>query len=245
MTSQMKIILISASLLALGACSKENNIARAFYDEAGAEIDEGGFGNATMNNTLVMKGQEGYVIDLTRRFASEVSSTVNFAFNSAVLDGEAQAALREQANWIRQFPEVRFRVYGHTDLVGSNAYNKSLGLRRANAVVAYLSSQGVSRSRLEALVSYGETQPVIVTEGQERQNRRTVTEVSGFVQKHPSVLNGKYAEILFRHYVGSAPRTHEFGYNPPHMHSVLGPSEIPGPRGSGGGGGGAGNGAGG
>lgn len=208
MRQHMKLVLLSASLLAMAGCSKEANFARTFYGEAGSDIDEGGFGNSTMHNTLVMKGQESYVVDMTRRFAAEAPATVNFAFNSAQLDGQAQAALREQANWIRQFPEIRFRVYGHTDLVGSEAYNKGLGQRRANAVVAFLATQGISRSRLEALVSYGETQPVVATQGEERQNRRAVTEVSGFVQKHPSVLNGKYAEVIFREYVESGSRPH-------------------------------------
>jgi len=44
----------------------------------------------------------------------------------------------------------------------------------------------------------------VSTSGQERQNRRTVTEVSGFVGNHPTVLNGKYAEVIFREYVTSA-----------------------------------------
>jgi peptidoglycan-associated lipoprotein len=119
------------------------------------------------------------------------------------LDGNAQAILRQQANWIRQFPEVRFRVYGHTDAVGSDASNRRLGQRRANEVVHFLTTQGISRSRLEAVVSYGETQPLIVTQGRERQNRRTVTEVNGFVSRHPTVLDGKYAQIIYRDYVAS------------------------------------------
>lgn len=103
---------------------------------------------------------------------------------------------------------MRFRVYGHTDLVGSNAYNKSLGLRRAKAVVAFLSAQGISRSRLEAVASFGETQPLVYVQTEERRNRRTVTEVSGFVAKNPLVLNGKYAEIIWREYVSSAQPVH-------------------------------------
>jgi len=133
-----------------------------------------------------------------------VQSTINFEFNSYMLDETARATLRQQAAWIRQFPEVRFRVYGHTDLVGSARYNRQLGLRRAEAAVLYLASQGIGRDRLEAVVSQGETQPLIVTEGRERQNRRTVTEVSGFVANNPMVLNGRYAEIIFRDYVESA-----------------------------------------
>jgi peptidoglycan-associated lipoprotein len=191
-------ILMSVSLLALAACGSD------FDRPVGRGVDDGYFGNATMNNTLIQSGDISATQALGARFASEVNSTITFAFNSAALTPEAQTVLREQANWIRQFPEIRFRVYGHTDLVGSNAYNKALGLRRAQAAVAYLSSQGVSTSRLEAVASFGETQPVIATEQPEMRNRRTVTEVRGFVAGHPTLLNGKYAEVIFREYITNA-----------------------------------------
>ena len=99
---------------------------------------------------------------------------------------------------------MRFRVYGYTDLVGTAGYNKALGMRRAQTVVNFLVSQGISRSRLEAVVSFGKTHPLVFTQGPERANRRAVTEVSGFVQSSKLVLNGKYAAIIFREYVNSA-----------------------------------------
>lgn len=202
----MKIIYTSALAAALLAgCTATTEDFPEMQDEAGAVIDTGTFGNATMNNVLAQTGnQRDYTINLARRFAAEVNSTVNFAFNSTVLDADARATLMRQADWIRQFPEVRFRVYGHTDLVGSQAYNRSLGLRRAQAVVAFLTSQGIDRSRLEAVASFGETRPVVETEDRERRNRRTVTEVSGFVENDPMLLNGKYANVIFREYVESA-----------------------------------------
>ncbi|MDP5360216.1 MAG: OmpA family protein [Paracoccaceae bacterium] len=201
----MKYFLTTAIAAAtLAACSPTDSSLGSFYSEAGSVIDTGDFGEATMNNRLVQTGQQDYTINLARRFASDVNSTVNFAFNSSVLDADARATLMRQADWIKQFPEVRFTVYGHTDLVGSQAYNRALGLRRAQAAVAFLTSQGIDRSRLDAVASFGETQPLVVTEGRERRNRRTVTEVSGFVESNPLVLNGKYAQIIFREYVGSA-----------------------------------------
>ena len=192
-----------AGLMVATACASNDPVYSTFQSEAGA-IGFSDFGNATMNNTLVMTGERSYTIELSRRFAQEVPTTVNFEFNSARLDAGAMDTLREQAHFIRQFPEVRFRVYGHTDAVGGAAYNKSLGMQRANAVVNFLTSQGISRSRLEAVVSYGETQPLIVSEGRERRNRRTVTEVSGFVSRHPTVMDGKYAAIIYRDYIKSA-----------------------------------------
>jgi peptidoglycan-associated lipoprotein len=194
-----------ASTIALSACGTSSDpVYTQFYREAGALVDTGQFGNATANNTLIMTGERQYTFDLANRFATEVITTVNFSFNSSVLDAGAQDALRQQAVWIRQFPEIRFRVYGHTDAVGSSGYNKQLGLARARAVVGFLTSQGITRDRLEAVASFGETQPLIVTQGRERRNRRTVTEVSGFVDSHPSVLDGKYAQIVYRDYVTSA-----------------------------------------
>lgn len=195
-------LLAGVALIALSACDGAGFVSR----EAGYGVDEGGFGNATMQNTQVMNGEIDATMALGNRFAQEVPTTINFAFNSAALDGEAQAVLRQQAHFIRQFPEVRFRVYGHTDLVGSGAYNKALGLRRAKAAVAYLAAQGIGSARLEAVVSFGKTQPLIATPGPEQANRRTVTEVTGFVQNDPMVLNGKYAAIVWRSYVNPPKR---------------------------------------
>jgi outer membrane protein OmpA-like peptidoglycan-associated protein len=200
MRAQMKIAVLLLLSAALAGCERSGS----FFGEAGSEFDTSDFGNATMNNTLLHSGERDYAINLNQRFSAQVPTTVNFAFDVAVLDGAAQRVLAQQADWIRQFPEVRFRVYGHTDLVGSDAYNKALGLRRAQAVVNFLVSQGISRSRLEAMVSYGETRPLVFTQNEDVRNRRTVTEVSGFVRNHPTVMNGKYAEIVFRDYIQSA-----------------------------------------
>lgn len=201
----MKHLIALPALVLLTACSTPKDTYSNWFGEVGSELDRTGhFGSATAHNTAIHNGDKQFTIDLGNRFAAEVDTTVTFAFNSAVLDATARATLRQQADWIKQFPEVRFNVYGHTDAVGSDAYNKRLGKRRANAVVNYFASQGISRDRLEALVSFGETQPVIATQDRERQNRRTVTEVSGFVAGHPNVLDGKYAAIIYREYVASA-----------------------------------------
>lgn len=203
----MKRILITTltgGLLLAGCAPSNDRVLTQFFREAGDIVNTQSFGNAGYNNIAVHTGQRQHVFDLAKRFADDVNSTVNFAFNSSVLDANAQATLRQQAQWIRQFPEIRFRVYGHTDLVGSASYNRRLGLRRARTVVNFLVHQGIDRSRLEAVASFGETQPLIVTQNRERKNRRTVTEVSGFVQSHPSVLDGKYAQIIYRDYVTSA-----------------------------------------
>ncbi|MEM8823276.1 MAG: OmpA family protein [Pseudomonadota bacterium] len=186
------------ALSSLAGCTATNFLFR----QAGSEVDEGGFGDPTMRNMLVMTGAAA-ASHLNGRFASAVPTTINFAFNSDRLDSTARAVLDQQADFMRQFPEVRFSVFGHTDLVGSDAYNEDLGRRRAQAAVNYLGSRGVSRSRLDALVSFGEERPLVPTESPERANRRTVTEVGGFVDGDPMVLDGKYAQIVYRRYIAS------------------------------------------
>lgn len=198
----MRAILMMTACAALAACSSGEDLFTSPVDaRAGSQLNDGTFGQATMDNHLAMTGQ--YRTNLNNRFNAEVPTMVTFPFNSTALSSEARTALRAQAQWINQFPEVKFRVYGHTDLVGGTAYNRRLGLRRAQAVVLYLVSQGVDRKRLDAVVSLGETQPLIVTQGREQRNRRTVTEVRGFDRRHPNIMNGKYAAVIFREYVES------------------------------------------
>ncbi len=211
-TSRIALVI---GLTFLASCSPINNTLNrgvsALNWEAGKKVDEGNFGNPTTNNTLVQsayRDQNGLLMDLSRKFEKDVPTMINFEFNRASLDAEARAILAKQASWIKQFPEIKFRVYGHTDLVGSAAYNQRLGLRRANRAVAYLVSQGIQANRLEAVASFGETQPLIVTEGRERRNRRTVTEVIGFARNFiGDDLDGKYAALIYRTYTENSVST--------------------------------------
>jgi peptidoglycan-associated lipoprotein len=199
--SRRMALAMMGSTLGLSACG--NMITFAPSEELGSGLDHNGtFGAPTRNNIGVHNGDIQWAHVLGERFAAEVETTINFAFNSADLDGAARSILTQQAAFIRNFPEVRFSVYGHTDAVGSNSYNERLGRRRARAAVNFLVHQGISRNRLQALVSLGETQPVVATDGEERRNRRTVTEVSGFMGNNPMILDGRYAEVVYRTYRG-------------------------------------------
>ncbi len=189
-------LIAGLAALSLAACT-----APVLDRVAGAEVDEGGFGAPTMRNMLAMADPATALTHLGGRFASAVPATITFAFDDDALDARAMAALDAQANFMRQFPELRFSVYGHADEVGSAAYNEALGLHRARAAVRYLASRGVSTARLAALVSYGESRPAVPAAGAERANRRTVTTVSGYASASPMVLDGKYAQLAYRRYV--------------------------------------------
>jgi OOP family OmpA-OmpF porin len=90
-----------------------------------------------------------------------VSAEKLFGFDKAKLKDEGKADLDDAAAKIKANPDIELvMVTGHTDRIGSDAYNQKLSERRANQVKAYLVSQGVEESRLQA-VGKGESEPVV------------------------------------------------------------------------------------
>ena len=187
-------LVIAAAVAVLGGCATR---------EVGDEVFRPDFGAGVRSNVQAhVAGMNAALLGLSQDFRRSAPDRINFAFNSAVLGPEAQRILDQQAAWIVRQPQVRLRIYGHTDLVGSETYNYDLGLRRAQAAAAYLVSRGVEASRLEAVASFGETRPLVPTDDPERINRRTVTEVIGFVQAAAGFdFDGKRAHAVYQDYV--------------------------------------------
>lgn len=195
---------LAAILVAAPGCSVTDRAFAFLGSEAGTDVVAEDFGVSTANNSAVMSGDlpSTLAAKLTGKFAREVPAVVNFAFNSSTLDASAQASLRQQAAWIIRHDKALFRIYGHTDKVGSESANKSLGQRRARAVANYLIALGVPAQKLQAVHSFGETKPVVLTNDRSRENRRAVTEVSGFGDSHASAdLDGRYAVLVYQQYV--------------------------------------------
>jgi len=108
--------------------------------------------------------------------APSVNLNVDFPTNSATLTPDAKATLDRlgRALTSKDLASYRFRIEGHTDTVGSPAYNQALSQRRADAVAAYLEQAfSIQSSRLEA-VGMGEQGLLVVTPPQtaELRNRR-------------------------------------------------------------------------
>ena len=83
----------------------------------------------------------------------------HFDFDKATIKPEGQRRLDDVVRLMRDNPNLRIMAVGHTDSVGSDAYNLKLGHRRAKSVADYLSSQGVSPSRIDVR-SEGKSRPV-------------------------------------------------------------------------------------
>jgi outer membrane protein OmpA-like peptidoglycan-associated protein len=83
----------------------------------------------------------------------------HFDFNKAAIKPEGQRRLDDVVRLMRDNPNLRIEAVGHTDSVGSDAYNLKLGERRAKSVADYLTGQGVSASRID-IRSEGKDRPV-------------------------------------------------------------------------------------
>ena len=157
-----------ASVLALSACKKE----------APAELPPAPRDTSTPTPTPRATG----AIPGTQEHFRQVMAgrdTILFDTDMFNIDAQDQTALREQANYLTQYPNIRATIEGHCDERGTREYNLALGERRANAVANYLTALGVDAGRL-SVISYGKERPDCTDSNEScyAQNRRGVTSVN-------------------------------------------------------------------
>jgi OOP family OmpA-OmpF porin len=102
-----------------------------------------------------------------------ITRPIHFETDKAAITADAAAIIKDLVVIAGYCADKRLEVSGHTDWIGSDAYNQALSERRAVAVVNALISFGVDRARLEAK-GYGESMPLASNETEEGRflNRR-------------------------------------------------------------------------
>ena len=85
---------------------------------------------------------------------------------------------------MKDYPDLNVVIEGHTDSVGTAAYNKKLSQRRAEAVKEYMVGNGIDANRLKAQ-SFGEDKPIASNKTKEgrQQNRRVEAAVDYLIEK--------------------------------------------------------------
>ncbi|HUN53931.1 MAG TPA: OmpA family protein [Smithella sp.] len=98
---------------------------------------------------------------------------VTFDTKSAEIKQELYTEINRVAGILNKYPDTLIRVEGHTDNVGSDAYNMDLSKKRAENVKTLLAMRGVALNRME-VIGYGKTMPIASnnTEAGRQMNRR-------------------------------------------------------------------------
>jgi peptidoglycan-associated lipoprotein len=97
--------------------------------------------------------------------------SVHFGFDQYEIRPEDVKIMDENAAYLRDNPNAKLSIEGYCDPVGTEEYNRGLGLRRANAAKNYLVKQGVDAARLMA-ISFGKDKLVTTDPKQFELNRR-------------------------------------------------------------------------
>jgi len=108
-----------------------------------------------------------------------VLNNVLFDFDKSTLKPEGKAEIDKLVAEMTKFPGDTVVVVGHTDSVGTDAYNMALGQRRADAVVAYMKAAGIDAARVGSK-TMGESAPAVANDSAANRalNRRAVFEIT-------------------------------------------------------------------
>jgi outer membrane protein OmpA-like peptidoglycan-associated protein/tetratricopeptide (TPR) repeat protein len=113
-------------------------------------------GASTQEKTLTRK------VEMRKLEANVVSVLRNiyFDFDRATFKTESYGELNKLEAMLRQNPNLTCEIGGHTDAVGTKAYNLFLSRKRAEAVKDYLTKKGIDTRRIKA-VGYGKSKPLV------------------------------------------------------------------------------------
>ena len=104
---------------------------------------------------------------------------VDFDFNSATINSNAQIELEDAIKALNSSPSMTLDIEGHTDNIGNVEYNQKLSERRAQSVKGYLVSQGIDPARL-TVKGFGLAKPVSSnsTASGQANNRRVILKIT-------------------------------------------------------------------
>jgi len=109
---------------------------------------------------------------------------VEFDFDKATIKKGYDQDIDNLAQVMKDYPDLNVVIEGHTDSVGTAAYNKKLSQQRAEAVKNYMVEKGIDANRLKAQ-GFGEEKPIASNETKEgrQQNRRVEAAVDYIIEK--------------------------------------------------------------
>ena len=109
---------------------------------------------------------------------------VEFDFDKSIIKKGYYQDIDNLAGVMKQYPDLNVVIEGHTDSVGTAAYNKKLSQRRAEAIKKYMVESGIVANRLKAQ-GFGFDKPIASNKTKEgrQQNRRVEAAVDYLIEK--------------------------------------------------------------
>jgi peptidoglycan-associated lipoprotein len=165
------LILAAMVLTACGGAPKK--------EEGAAQVQDRTAGAAARGAGAETAGAAGaagiYAAQLDDPNSALYSKVIYFDFDKSSIRSDFIDTLRAHAAFLANNPEVKVSVEGHCDERGSREYNIGLGERRSNAVLTFLTAEGVDAGQVDT-ISYGEERPADPghDEAAWAQNRRAV-----------------------------------------------------------------------
>ncbi len=89
-----------------------------------------------------------------------LSAGTLFPFDGSTLSANGKKVISDVVNSSKELSNTEFEVYGYTDRIGSDAYNKNLSEKRANAVANELKANGLTNNQIKAVEGRGKSNPV-------------------------------------------------------------------------------------
>lgn len=111
-----------------------------------------------VKDSLVNEVQQN-INDILDAGGDVVLDDILFEFNSSILTKEAREIIDYIYKYMVDRPNVKIKISGHTDAVGSEEYNQHLSEKRSRSVRNYMSDKGIDKGRLE-YKGYGESKPI-------------------------------------------------------------------------------------
>jgi outer membrane protein OmpA-like peptidoglycan-associated protein len=137
-------------------------------------------------------GQNAEVSRVGEGIAVTFASGILFPFNSAEVAVAGRENLRQLAQSLQRYPGTEVLIVGHTDNVGSDAYNLTLSQRRAESAKSYLVSMGIPAERIRT-AGRGESEPIAPNETPDGAQRNRRVEIAIFASQ-------QYRDQILREY---------------------------------------------
>lgn len=156
------MLILSISILTLTGCSStDNNIREIEITESNPSyVLEDINSNKKPLEEIIIFNQKGVTIRKEgNNLVLSMPEAILFDFNEFYVKNDVKGSLNTLAKALKENNDIKIKINGHTDIIGTDQYNLRLSVKRANSIKDYLANKGVNRNNI-SIEGYGKQDPV-------------------------------------------------------------------------------------